>query len=72
MLNFMYHCDVRVLLSADGLAWDWVNKKLYWTDATEEDIEVLDPNTFDLQRKVLIDTGTGSTPRAIVVDPARR
>ncbi len=54
----------------DGLAWDWVNKKLYWTDAAEQDIEVLDPQTG--YRKVLINTGAGSMPRAIVVDPERR
>ena len=52
------------------MAWDWVNKKLYWTDAEDEDIEVMDPaNGY---RTVLISTGTGSTPRAIVVDPATR
>ena len=52
---------------AGGLAWDWVNRKLYWTDATDNDIEVLDPLTA--QRKVLLSTGNGTDPRAIVVDP---
>ena len=52
---------------AGGLAWDWVNRKLYWTDATDNDIEVLDPLTT--QRKVLLSTGNGTDPWAIVVDP---
>ena len=52
---------------AGGLAWDWVNRKLYWTDATDNDIEVLDPLTA--QRKVLLSTGNGTDPWAIVVDP---
>ena len=49
-----------------------MNKKLYWTDAEENDIEVYDPNTA--HRKVLIRTGLGSEsiPRAIVLDPATR
>ena len=55
---------------ADGIAWDWVNKKLYWTDLTDDEIEVFDPDTN--YRKVLIETGPGSQPRAIVVDPSTR
>ena len=47
-----------------------MNKKLYWTDASDHDIEVLDPNTG--HRKVLIHLENGSIPRAIVVDPASR
>ena len=35
--------------SADGLAWDWVNRKLYWTDAEDKDIEVIDPLSTHLK-----------------------
>ena len=38
------------------MAWDWVNKKLYWTDADDNDIEVIDPVTN--HRKLLISTGS--------------
>ena len=58
----LFHC------SADGLAWDWVGKNLYWTDAAEHHIEVMDPFETD-NRKILITTGDNSIPRAIVVDP---
>jgi len=58
------------LLLADGLAWDWVNKKLYWTDYCANDIEVYDPSTG--YRRVLITTGSSSNPRGIVVDPRNR
>jgi len=54
----------------DGLAWDWVNRKLYWTDAQERDIEVLD--ALNGQRKLLVSTGNTTTPRAIIVDPNNR
>ena len=47
-----------------------MNKKLYFTDAAEKEIEVYDPSTGS--RKVLVHTGVGSIPRAIVVDPATR
>lgn len=54
----------------DGLAWDWVNQKLYWTDNCADDLEVFDPVTGN--RKVLITTGSGSAPRSIVLDPRNR
>lgn len=61
---------IFLLVSKEGLAWDWVNKKLYWVDPCADDIEVYDPETG--HRKILINTGTGSDPRDIVVDPTTR
>ena len=50
----------------DGIAVDWINKKLYWTDTGNDMIEVAD---FDgLNRLQLIKTGL-QEPRAIVVHP---
>ena len=49
----------------EGLAWDWVNEKLYWTDYCQDHIEVYDP--VSLHRRVL--TATGTNPFGIVVDP---
>ena len=54
----------------DGVAWDWVNKKLYWTDAGHNTIEVFDQATG--QRMTLINTGRDSNPRGLVVDPTTR
>ena len=54
----------------DGLAWDWVNHKLYWTDAGNKDIEVYD--VVNQYRKKLIQKGTNALPRAIVLDPANK
>ena len=56
-----------MLSPTDGLAYDWVTDKLYWTDACTDQIEVYDIANDD--RKVLITTGSGSAPRGIVVDP---
>lgn len=67
----MFH-KTPILLSmvADGIAWDWTTKKIYWTDADERDVEVLDPNSGN--RKILFRNEPGSIPRAIVLDPTTR
>ncbi|KAH3884133.1 hypothetical protein DPMN_008105 [Dreissena polymorpha] len=54
------------LVSPDGLACDWIGKKLYWTDAETNRIEVsdLDGN----YRKVLYWQNLDQ-PRAIALDP---
>ena len=54
------------LKSPEGLAVDWINKKLYWTDAGADVIEVAEFNGRD--RMALITTGL-KNPRAIVVHP---
>jgi DNA-binding beta-propeller fold protein YncE len=58
-----------LLLYVDGLAWDWINEKLYWTDYCQDDIEVYDPTTG--YRAVLFNTGL-IEPHAIVVDPTTK
>ena len=55
-----------IIIHLAGLAWDWVNQKLYWTDNCDDDIEVYDPLTQ--ARRTLFDVGL-SQPHAIVVDP---
>ena len=52
--------------NADGLAWDWVNEKIYWTDYCQDEIEVYDPQSGS--RTVLFNTDL-IEPHAIVVDP---
>ena len=50
-----------------GIAWDWINEKLYWTDSCKDVIEVYDINTG--YRKILVYTGSNSNNKDIVVDP---
>ena len=50
--------------SVGGLAWDWINEKIYWTDSGSRNLEVYDPATG--HRKVLI---TSAAPSGIVLDP---
>ncbi|XP_041111230.1 low-density lipoprotein receptor-related protein 6 isoform X2 [Polyodon spathula] len=56
------------LVSPDGLACDWLGKKLYWTDSETNRIEV--SNLDGSLRKVLFWQDMDQ-PRAITLDPAR-
>ena len=50
----------------EGLAIDWIGRKIYWTAYLSETIEVA---TLDGKfRKVLVNTGL-QYPRGITVDP---
>ena len=50
----------------DGLACDWIGKKIYWTDAETNRIEVSELDGSS--RKVLL-WGKLDQPRAIALDP---
>ncbi|CAI8033011.1 Low-density lipoprotein receptor-related protein 4, partial [Geodia barretti] len=74
--SFLNGSDVTTVIgsgrteSPEGIAVDWVNQMLYWTDARAKRIEV-----FDLEkghRRLLITTGEGTLPRTIIVDPTTR
>ena len=46
---------------------DWVNNRLYFTDDGVDIVGVYDLTTSNAT--ILIRTGTGTRPRAIVLDP---
>ena len=61
-------CSSHVAYSiTEGLAWDWVTKKVYWTDSGRRKISVYDPERNI--RKVVINTGSNSAPKDIALDP---
>ena len=53
--------------TSEGLAVDWINDKIYWTDSRLRHIEVA--NLDGMKRLALVANGLDK-PRAIVVDPA--
>lgn len=52
----------------DGLAFDWIHKNLYWTDAGKNHIQLLTLQSKQQMRKTLFDDKLDE-PRALVVDP---
>ena len=67
-LGFLTSSDIK--FTTDEIAWDWLNKKLYWSDSEHREIEVLDPNSGD--RMQLVGTGLNTIPRDVAVDPNTR
>ena len=55
----------------DDIAYDWISEKIYWTDGTHLEIEVVDLGGSG-DCRILIKTGERSVPRAIVLDPITR
>lgn len=60
------------LLRPEGLACDWINRMIYWTDSETKRIEVaslsLDPKTGERFRKVLVWVDL-DMPRSIALAP---
>ena len=56
--------------SLDGIAVDWVNNKVYFTDARLNIVGVFDPVGFHYS--VLARSDSSARPRAIVLDPSNR
>ena len=56
--------------TAEDLAVDWVNNKVYWTDSLYRRIEVVDPDTRN--RVPLVYAGAQSELKGIIVDPSTR
>ena len=54
------------LNTSEGIALDWINRKLYWTDGTANKIEVSD---LDGKERLPLVTSDLENPRAIVVHP---
>ena len=70
-LNNETNVSVEVIVKDDlntpeGLAVDWINRKLYWVDADTSKIEVSD---LDGRNRLPLVTSGLDNPRAITVHP---
>ena len=68
---FIYYTNCTSYTLSDDIAVDWISNKLYWTDNGQiSRIGVLDIASGYYTS--IINTGAGTNPRAIVVDPIHR
>lgn len=58
------------IISPEGVAVDWISRRLYWTDSTKDTIEVASLDNATL-RTVIINRNLVN-PRGIAVDPLQR
>lgn len=59
-----------MFLFVDDIAVDWIANKLYWTDNGYDRIGVLDLGSG--YYSFLVNIGSQSSPRGIIVDPVNR
>lgn len=58
------------ILSPEGVAIDWISRRIYWTDSTKDTIEVADLDN-STRRAVIINKHLVN-PRGIAVDPIQK
>lgn len=58
------HSDI---VSPEGVAVDWVSRRLYWTDSSKDTIEVA--SLDDPKQRAVVVRGNLVNPRGITVDP---
>lgn len=58
------------IISPEGVAVDWISRRLYWTDSTKDTIEVA--NLDDPKQRSVIVREHLVNPRGIAVDPHQR
>ena len=51
---------------AEGLAYDWINKKLFWSDASINSVLTMYGNGTDKRKLAMV-----ISPRAVAVNPCR-
>lgn len=64
---FHFFCVCQDIVSPEGVAVDWVSRRLYWTDSTKDTIEVASLDNPKLRTVVV--RGDLVNPRGIAVDP---
>lgn len=68
--SFDFHkLSVLELLSPEGVAVDWVSRRIYWTDSKKDTIEA--SSIENSENRVIIISDDLINPRGIAVDPSR-
>lgn len=58
------------IVSPEGIAIDWISRRIYWTDSSKDTIEVA--SLDDASSRAVIVKGNLVNPRGIAVDPHQK
>ena len=84
--KFVWLCDIVLYLTGrlmevlqfdesrvyiEGLAYDWMNHNLYYTDTGSSEIGLIHLQRYRHFKRILLGPNDVSSPRGIVVDPVK-
>lgn len=58
------------IVSPEGIAIDWISRRIYWTDSSKDTIEVA--SLDDASERAVIVSSDLVNPRGIAVDPQQK
>lgn len=58
------------IVSPEGIAIDWISRRIYWTDSEKDTIEVA--SLDDAKSRAVVIQGNLVNPRGIAVDPQQK
>lgn len=64
--NDFFFCNLKGLGAPDGVAYDWINKRIYYSDFVNQSISSM--SVDGAQRSMIAHV---PRPRAIMLDPCR-
>lgn len=62
--------SISDIVSPEGIAIDWISRRIYWTDSSKDTIEVA--SLDDAKSRAVIVQGNLVNPRGIAVDPQQK
>lgn len=62
--------SISDIISPEGIAIDWISRRIYWTDSAKDTIEVA--SLDDSKLRSVIAQGNLVNPRGIAIDPHQK
>lgn len=67
ILFLLFLCLSLDIISPEGIAIDWISRRIYWADSSKDTIEVA--SLDDAKLRAVVIQGNLVNPRGIAVDP---